>query len=61
MLFEELSEVQKNILIASIVGDGEITKRYSKSRRKNNSYREHFSLKPLEYRKWKLSIFFRSS
>jgi hypothetical protein len=56
MLFEELSEVQKNVLIGSIIGDGEITKRYSKSRRKNNSYREHFSIKQLEYREWKVRI-----
>jgi hypothetical protein len=49
----DLSEIQRNVLLGSILGDGEITKIYKNSRRKNNSYREHFSLKQLEYRVWK--------
>jgi hypothetical protein len=49
----DLSEIQRNVLPGSIMGDGEITKIYKNSRRKNNSYREHFSLKQLEYRVWK--------
>ncbi|WP_226529287.1 DNA endonuclease [Metabacillus niabensis] len=44
---------KRSILIASIIGDGEITKIYPRSRRINNSYREHFSVKQLEYRIWK--------
>jgi hypothetical protein len=54
--FSELSDIQKNVLIGSIIGDGEITKIYTNSRRKNNSYREHFSLNQLGYRKWKKSF-----
>lgn len=53
--FEDLTEFQQNILIASILGDGEITKIYKNSRRKNNSYREHFSIAQLPYRTWKQS------
>lgn len=49
----DLTSLQQNVLIASILGDGEITKIYKNSRRKNNSYREHFSLAQLPYRKWK--------
>ncbi|WP_307342455.1 DNA endonuclease [Metabacillus malikii] len=48
-----LNNKEKGILLASIIGDGEITKIYKGSRRKNNSYREHFSPKQLEYRMWK--------
>lgn len=54
--FLQLTPIQQNILIASIIGDGEITKLY-KSRRKNHSYREHFSRQQEEYRKWKISFF----
>ncbi|MDX8044603.1 DNA endonuclease [Gracilibacillus sp. S3-1-1] len=52
----QLSTIQQNVLIASILGDGEITKLYKNSRRKNNSYREHFSRAQLAYRQWKLKI-----
>jgi len=51
-----LSSIEQNVFIASILGDGEITKIYPSSRRKNNSYREHFSPQQLEYRKWKLNL-----
>ncbi|ADI28068.1 DNA endonuclease [Geobacillus sp. G4] len=53
----KLTPVQQNVLIASIIGDGEITKLYKKSRRKNHSYREHFGMEQAEYRKWKISFF----
>ena len=53
MDWEGLSEEQVAILVASILGDGEITKRYAYDRRINNSYREHFSLGQLSYREWK--------
>lgn len=53
----KLTTIQQNILIASIIGDGEITKRYKNSRRKNHSYREHFGIDQEEYRKWKTSFF----
>ncbi|MDN3439172.1 DNA endonuclease [Planococcus sp. APC 3900] len=51
-----LTSDEQNVLIASILGDGEITKRYPGSRRKNNSYREHFSIQQLDYRIWKLNL-----
>jgi hypothetical protein len=53
MEFNKLSLIQQNILVASILGDGEITKLYKGSRRKNNSYREHYGTKQKEYREWK--------
>ncbi|WP_394234912.1 DNA endonuclease [Niallia oryzisoli] len=53
---ESLTPVQFNVLIGSILGDGEITKIYKNSRRKNHSYREHFSIEQKEYRKWKISF-----
>jgi hypothetical protein len=55
--FLQLTPIQQNVLIASIIGDGEITKTYKNSRRKNNSYREHFGIDQEEYRKWKVSFF----
>lgn len=57
MIFDQLSPVQKNVLIASIIGDGEITKRYTRSRRKNHSYREHYGRGQEAYRQWKASFF----
>jgi hypothetical protein len=51
--FEKLNTIQQNVLFASILGDGEITKIYKNSRRKNNSYREHYGKEQEEYRKWK--------
>jgi hypothetical protein len=53
----QLTPIQQNMLIASIIGDGEITKLYKNSRRKNHSYREHFGVEQMEYRKWKVSFF----
>lgn len=53
---QTLTDVQKNILVASIIGDGEITKIYPGSRRINNSYREHYGIKQKDYRIWKQSF-----
>ncbi|CEG25899.1 DNA endonuclease [Bacillus sp. B-jedd] len=55
-MFGELNQVQINVLIASIIGDGELTKLYKGSRRKNSSYREHYGEKQKEYREWKAQI-----
>lgn len=52
-----LTPIQINVLLASILGDGEITKIYKNSRRKNHSYREHYGNDQVEYRKWKISFF----
>ncbi|MEA3320502.1 MAG: DNA endonuclease [Bacillota bacterium] len=51
-----LTKVQFNVLIASIIGDGEITKIHPKSRRRNNSYREHYGTEQKDYREWKISF-----
>jgi len=53
LLLKKLSSQQQAILLASILGDGEITKCYPGSRRKNNSYREHFGEAQRFYREWK--------
>lgn len=53
LLLKKLSSQQQAILLASILGDGEITKCYPGSRRKNNSYREHFGESIRFYREWK--------
>lgn len=49
----QLSLIQQNVLIASIMGDGEITKIHKNSRRKNNSYRKHYGHAQEKYREWK--------
>lgn len=55
--FMQLSSIQKSVLVASIIADGEITKIYKNSRRKNHSYREHYGSQQEEYRVWKSSFF----
>lgn len=57
MNFRNLSPIQENILFASIIADGEITKCYPSSRRKNNSYREHYGVQQEAYRRWKASFY----
>lgn len=54
--FEALTDIQRNVLIASILADGEITKCYPGTRRKNNSYREHYGKTQESYRYWKQSL-----
>jgi hypothetical protein len=51
--FLRLNEIQRNLLVGSIIGDGEITKIYPNSRRKNHSYREHYGVQQEAYRIWK--------
>ncbi|MDX8343218.1 DNA endonuclease [Rossellomorea sp. YZS02] len=55
--FLNLSSIQRNLLVGSIMGDGEITKIYPNSRRKNHSYREHYGVEQENYRIWKASFF----
>jgi LAGLIDADG DNA endonuclease family len=55
--FLNLSSIQRNLLVGSIMGDGEITKKYPDSRRKNHSYREHYGVEQENYRIWKDSFF----
>lgn len=45
-----LSPIQKNILFASILGDGTLTKVSKNSRRINSNYRENFGQAQLAYR-----------
>lgn len=53
----QLTPIQQNLLIASVIGDGEITKiTYKNCRRKNNSYREHYGVAQQAYREWKVSL-----
>ncbi|WP_413300381.1 DNA endonuclease [Bacillus sp. 1P10SD] len=55
-MFNNLTVIQINVLLASIIGDGELTKLYKGSRRKNSSYREHFGDRQREYREWKAQL-----
>jgi LAGLIDADG DNA endonuclease family len=55
--FLNLSSIQRNLLAGSIMGDGEITKIYPNSRRKNHSYREHYGKEQENYRMWKATFF----
>jgi LAGLIDADG DNA endonuclease family len=55
--FLRLNEIQRNLLVGSIIGDGEITKNYPNSRRKNHSYREHYGVQQEAYRIWKSEFF----
>jgi len=58
LLYEKiLSSIQSNILLASILGDGSLTKISKKSRRINSNYREHFGEAQLGYREWKVAQF----
>lgn len=50
-----LTPVQYNILLASILGDGTLTKITKKSRRINSNFREHFGEAQLGYREWKVA------
>ncbi|MDY0409715.1 hypothetical protein [Paracerasibacillus soli] len=56
LFVKTLTKVQFNVLIASIIGDGEITKIYPYSRSINNSYREHYGKQQEPYRIWKKSF-----
>ncbi|MED2970963.1 DNA endonuclease [Fictibacillus sp. B-59209] len=51
--FLKLDMYTRSLIVGSILGDGEITKIYKNSRRKNHSYREHFGVAQLKYREWK--------
>lgn len=53
MRIDSLSKAQQAVLLASILADGELTKCYPNSRRKNNSYRGHFGQSQRFYREWK--------
>lgn len=54
MLIENLNEVEKNILIGSILGDGCLRKISRKARQLRSSYIESFSEEQLAYREWKV-------
>lgn len=48
----ELSQMERNIIVGSILGDGSLT---FAPRSRNAYYREHYSLKQKQYREWKLN------
>lgn len=50
-----LSPAQFNVLLASILGDGTLTKITKSSRKINCNYREHFGEEQLCYREWKVA------
>lgn len=54
--FKQLPAIQQNVLLASIIADGEITKIFPNSRRINQSYREHYGIVQEAYRTWKQSL-----
>lgn len=47
-----LTQLEQNIIIGSILGDGNLT---FSQRSRNAYYREHFSIKQMEYRVWKMN------
>src|SRR5690554_5407733 len=56
MEFLKLSEIERNILFGSILGDGTLTKVCKRNRRVNCNYRESFSKEQLPYRQWKVEM-----
>lgn len=55
MKWEELTVFEKSLLLGTLLGDGTITRTKAKMAPKNGlQYREHFSVKQMEYREWKL-------
>ncbi len=55
MEWDELTVFEKSLLLGTLLGDGTITRTNSKVAPKNGlQYREHFSVKQMEYREWKL-------
>ena len=56
IILHTLTLIQFNILMGSIIGNGEITKIYENSRRRNHSYREHYGIAQEEYCKWKVTF-----
>ena len=55
MKWEELTVFEKSLLLGTLLGDGTIARTKSKSiPKKGLQYREHFSVKQMQYREWKL-------
>lgn len=55
--WEELTVFEKSLLLGTLLGDGTIARTKSKSiPKKGLQYREHFSVKQMEYREWKLKV-----
>lgn len=52
--WEELTTYEKSLLLGTLLGDGHISMHKKKYPNANLRYGEHFSLKQLEYREWKL-------
>lgn len=55
MEWNELTVFEKSLLLGTLLGDGAIRRTNAKVTPKNGlQYREHFSVKQMEYREWKL-------
>lgn len=54
MRWEELTTYEKSLLLGTLLGDGHIGTHKKKYPNSNLHYGEHFSIKQLEYREWKL-------
>ena len=48
----KFSTLEQNIIVGSILGDGSLA---FSQRSRNAYYREHFSIRQIEYRKWKMN------
>lgn len=57
MKWEELTVFEKSLLLGTVLGNGTIARTKSKQiPKKDLKYREHFSVKQMEYREWKLNV-----
>lgn len=57
MKWEELTVFEKSLLLGTLLGDGTIARTKAKQiPKKGLQYREHFSVKQMAYREWKLNI-----
>ena len=55
MKWDDLTSFEKSLLLGTLLGDGTIARTRSKNLPKNGlQYREHFSVKQMAYREWKL-------
>ena len=54
MKWDELTTYEKSLLLGTLLGDGHISIHKKKYPNANLRYGEHFSIKQLEYREWKL-------
>lgn len=57
MKWDDLTVFEKSLLLGTLLGDGTIARTKAKLiPKKGLQYREHFSVKQMEYREWKLNV-----